>query len=64
MMLKDAKNILSKSNNISLLIEIHNLLENSNYYEPIKEFLNSYNSKIEFEIVAKNGERHIVVRKY
>jgi FkbM family methyltransferase len=62
--LKDAKNILSKSNNISLLIEIHNLLENSNYYEPIKEFLNSYNSKIEFEIVAKNGERHIVVRKY
>jgi FkbM family methyltransferase len=62
--LRGAKDILSKSNNISLLIEIHNLSENSNYYEPIKEFLNSYNFKIEFEIIAKNGERHIVVRKY
>ncbi|MGE5634193.1 MAG: FkbM family methyltransferase [Deltaproteobacteria bacterium] len=62
--LKGAKNILSKTNNISLLIEIHNLSENSNYYEPIKEFLNSYNFKIEFEIVAKNRERHIVARKY
>jgi FkbM family methyltransferase len=62
--LKGAKDILSKSNNISLLIEIHNISENSNYYEPIKEFLNSYNFKIEFEIIAKNGERHIVVRKY
>jgi FkbM family methyltransferase len=62
--LKGAKNTLSKSNNISLLIEIHNLSENLNYYEPIKEFLNSYNFKIEFEIVAKNGERHIIVRKH
>jgi FkbM family methyltransferase len=59
-----SKNILSKSNNISLLIEIHNLSKNFNYYEPIREFLNSYNFKIEFEIVAKNGERHIIARKY
>lgn len=62
--LKGAKNILSKSNNISLLIEIHNLSSNTNLYEPIKEFLNSYNFKIEFEKVESSGERHIIVRKH
>jgi FkbM family methyltransferase len=48
--LKGAKDILSKSYNISLLIEIHNLsAANTNLYEPIKEFLNLYNYKIDFE---------------
>ena len=62
--LKGAKNILSKSSNISLLIEIHNLsADNTTLYEPIKEFLNSYNFKIEFEKVVSSGERHIIVRK-
>ena len=62
--LKGAKNILSKSSNISLLIEIHNLsTDNTTLYEPIKELLNSYNFKIEFEKVASSGERHIVARK-
>jgi len=62
--LKGAKNILSKSNNISLLIEIHNLtLHNTTLYEPIKEFLHSYNFKIEFENIVYTGERHIVARK-
>ena len=62
--LKGAKNILSKSSNISLLVEIHNLSTyNTTLYEPIKEFLNSYNFKIEFENVVYTGERHIVARK-
>ena len=62
--LKGAKNILSKSSNISLLIEIHNLSTyNTTLYEPIKELLNSYNFKIEFENVVYTGERHIVARK-
>lgn len=63
--LKGAKDILSKSNNISLLIEIHNLsAANTNLYEPIKEFLNSYNYKIDFEKIAKSGEKHIIAKKY
>ena len=63
--LKGAKDILYKSNNISLLIEIHNLsADNTTLYEPIKEFLNSYNFKIEFEKVVSSGERHIIVRKH
>jgi FkbM family methyltransferase len=61
--IKGAKNILSKSNDISLLIEIHNLSSNTNLYEPIKEFLNSYHFKINFETVYDNGERHIVAQK-
>ena len=62
--LKGAKNILSKSKDISLLIEIHNLTtHNTTLYEPIKEFLNSYNFEIEFENVVYSGERHIVARK-
>ena len=63
--LKGAKDILSKSNNIALLIEIHNLsTAYTTLYEPIKEFLNSYNFKSEFEKVVSNGERHIVARKH
>ena len=63
--LKGAKNILSESKDISLLIEIHNLsTNNTTLYEPIKEFLNSYNFKIEYENVVYTGERHIVARKH
>jgi FkbM family methyltransferase len=62
--LNGAKDILSKSSNIALLIEIHNLYEGFNLYKPIKEFLDLYNFKIEFEEVSKNGERHIIARKY
>jgi hypothetical protein len=62
--LKGAKNILSESKDISLLIEIHNLsTNNTTLYEPIKEFLNSYNFKIEYENVVYTGERHIVAHK-
>jgi FkbM family methyltransferase len=63
--LKGAHNILSKSKDIALLIEVHNLSTvNTTLYKPIKEFLNSYNFKIEFEkIVKSSGERHIIARK-
>src|SRR5215208_1166317 len=63
--LKGARDVLSKSRNVSLLIEIHNVSGRTNLYEHIKEFLNLYNFKIEYEkIYQKNRERHIVARKY
>lgn len=63
--LKGATNVLSKSKHISLLIEIHNLSTNSNLYESIKELLNLYDFKIEFEkVYFENGERHIIAIKY
>jgi FkbM family methyltransferase len=61
--LKGATSILSKSKDIALLIEVHNLRKDTNLYRPIIEFLNLYNFKIEFEKIHDGGERHIVVRK-
>ena len=56
--LKGAHNILSKSKDISLLIEIHS----SDLYQSIIKFLEIYNFKIEFE--KGGGEwRHIITRK-
>ncbi len=61
--LKGAHNTLSKSKDIALLIEIHNISEGRNHYEPIMDLLNNYNFKKEFEKIYENGERHIIVRK-
>ena len=61
--LKGATNILSKSRDIALLIEIHNLRDSTNLYRPIVDFLKSYNFKIEFEKSHEGGEKHIIVRK-
>jgi FkbM family methyltransferase len=61
--LKGTTNILSKSKDIALLIEIHNIEERKTLYEPIMDLLNNYNFKKEFEKVYENGERHIIVYK-
>ena len=57
--LKGAANVLSKSKDISLLIEVHG----KDTYEPIIEFLRSYNFKIDFEKTYENGEKHIIALK-
>ena len=62
-MLKGAHNILSKSKDIAILIEIHNLAEGRNLYENIMDLLKTYNFKIEFEKIHQGGERHIIMRK-
>jgi FkbM family methyltransferase len=62
--LKGAQNVLSKCNDITLLIEIHNLSAGNILYKPICEFLDLYNFKIEFEKASDSGERHIIARKY
>ena len=62
--LKGSANILSISKDISLLIEVHNLLTGYSLYKPISEFLSLYNFKINFEKTYENGEKHIVARKY
>jgi FkbM family methyltransferase len=59
--LKGASNVLSKSKDIALLIEVHGL----DNYRPILEFVSTYNFKIEFEKSNKTGDwRHIVLRKH
>ena len=61
--LKGATNVLSKSKDIALLIEIHNLGDGKNLYNPIIDLLNNYNFKIEFEKIHSTSERHLIVRK-
>jgi FkbM family methyltransferase len=61
--LKGAQNVLSKSNDIAILIEIHNSQNGTNLYRPIIEFLKMYNFKIEYEKIHDGGERHVIVRK-
>ena len=58
--LKGATNVLSKSKDIALLIEVHG----PDNYRPIMEFLNSYNFIVEFEKAYETGDKHIVLRKY
>ena len=55
--LKGAHNILSKSKDIALLIEIHNLSEGNNLYDDIMNLLKSYNFKQEFEKTYSTGEK-------
>ena len=52
--------ILSKSKDIALLIEIHNIDEGKNFYTEIIQLLNNDNFKIEFEMIYEHGERHII----
>jgi hypothetical protein len=61
--LKGANNILSKSKDLGLLIQIHNIDQGKNRYNQIIEVLNNDNFKIKFEKVYDNGERNIIVRK-
>src|SRR5919107_2152831 len=62
--LKGAVNIISRSKDISLLIEIHNLAgSNSSIYEPITQFLSRHNFKIDFEKTYDGGKKHVIARK-
>jgi FkbM family methyltransferase len=61
--LRGATNVLSKSKDIALLIEIHNIDDGKTLYEPIIDLLNNYNFKKEFEKVYESGERHLIVSK-
>jgi FkbM family methyltransferase len=65
--LKGAHNILSNSNDISILIEIHGI---SHLYKPIMEFLKSYNFRIVFEKTFDGyrrqnmrGAKNVLLRK-
>ena len=62
--LKGAKDILSKSKRISLLIEVHHISSGIDLYESISKFLSLYSFKIVFEQKYESGERHIILHKY
>jgi FkbM family methyltransferase len=61
--LKGSVNVLSKSKDISILIEIHNIEEGKNFYKEILDFLGNYNFKIDFEKTYESGEKHVLLQR-
>ncbi|HEX2230905.1 MAG TPA: FkbM family methyltransferase [Nitrososphaeraceae archaeon] len=59
--LKGSTKTLS-SNDISLLVEIHNI-DDPNHYDNILDFLKYYNYEITFENRYGSGESHVIFRK-
>jgi FkbM family methyltransferase len=57
--LKGGHNILSNSNDLALLVEVHGL----NNYRPVLDLLTSYNFTVLLEKSYEGGEKHIIVRK-
>jgi hypothetical protein len=57
--LKGAKEILSASKDISILVEVHG----KDTYGPTIELLRSNNFKIEFEKSYESGDKHVLARK-
>jgi FkbM family methyltransferase len=60
--LKGAEEILSRSKDLSVLIEVHNLRD-GNFYAEIIDMLAKNNFRMSFEEVYPMGERHIIMRK-
>lgn len=61
--LKGSIEILEKSKDLSLLIEIHNITDNTNLYKPIMELLKEYHFKTQYKKIHESGEIHIIVKK-
>jgi FkbM family methyltransferase len=61
--LKGATSVLSKSKDICLLIEIHNIEDGKNLYRPIILLMEKHNFMVKFENTYPNGEKHIILHK-
>ncbi|MGD9533494.1 MAG: FkbM family methyltransferase [Candidatus Nitrosocosmicus sp.] len=61
--LKGAKDLLSGSTNLSILIEIHNLSRGNNLNEEITEYLKKYGFSKTYEERHNSGEAHVIFAK-
>jgi FkbM family methyltransferase len=61
--LKGAKNLLSESTKLSILIEIHNLSKGNNYFKEINKYLKSHGFEMTFEERHDTGEAHVIFSK-
>ncbi|VFJ13977.1 FkbM family methyltransferase [Candidatus Nitrosocosmicus franklandus] len=61
--IKGSKELISNTKNLRLIIEIHNLSNGMTYHNEIKDFLESFDYKIDFEERRPSGESHIIFKK-
>ncbi|MFL6400133.1 MAG: FkbM family methyltransferase [Nitrososphaeraceae archaeon] len=62
--LKGAHDIISRSNNIAVFIEVHNIGDDkNNLYRPIMDLMEKHNFTLEFENTYGSGEKHIILHK-
>jgi FkbM family methyltransferase len=61
--LKGAQNILAKSKDILLLIEVHNL-QKGNLYDQIIDMLAKHKFSIIYQKIYDNGERYLILGKF
>jgi FkbM family methyltransferase len=61
--IKGSNELLSKAKNLRLIVEIHNLSNGMTYHNEIKDFLESFGYKIDFEERRPSGESHVICKK-
>jgi len=61
--IKGSKELISNAKNLKIIVEIHNLSNGMTYQKEIKEFLESFGYKIDFEERRPSGESHVIFKK-
>ena len=61
--IKGSKELLTNAKNLQLIVEMHNLSNGKTYYDEIRNFLELYGYKIEFEERRPSGESHVIFNK-
>jgi len=61
--IKGSKELISNAKNLKIIVEIHNLSNGTTYHKEIKEFLESFGYKIEYEERRPSGESHVIFKK-
>ncbi|MGE4118641.1 MAG: FkbM family methyltransferase [Candidatus Nitrosocosmicus sp.] len=62
--IEGCKNLLSTSNDLAILVEIHNLSDGTTFYEKIKKYLENNGFLVDFEERRQSGESHVLFKKF
>jgi len=61
--IKGSKELISNAKDLRIIVEIHNLSNGTTYHKEIRDFLESFGYKIDFEERRPSGESHVIFKK-
>ncbi|AFU58609.1 putative methyltransferase FkbM family [Candidatus Nitrososphaera gargensis Ga9.2] len=61
--IKGATQIMANNPGLSILIEVHNIDDDPQHYDRIKNFLESFGFCVKFELAYSSGERHVIFHR-